>query len=108
MSTAQFLPSLQNLNLRQNVQRKHVSNENFTADLCLVISACHKLQHLDLSGMNLTLKQITNILTKAVYTNKCIACAHIGYQGGELPQPIIEEQIPAEPELDQASAFEPP
>jgi hypothetical protein len=41
--------------------------------------------------MNLTLKQVTKILTESIYNNKCIACAHIGYQGGELPQPIAEE-----------------
>ena len=79
------MQTLISLNLSQNILRKHVSNKEFISDLVIILQTCYHLVHLDLSGMNLTRDQAKVVLNEGVYRCSKLACAHIGYQGGNLP-----------------------
>lgn len=117
MLESQHLPILKNFCLKNNVLRKHESNKRFINDLASVLREGVMLVHVDFSGMLLSLAQLTVVLQDGLYVNKRIACAHIGYVGGDLPGPkVIEEEengedvksggqpAPAEGTTDQIAA----
>ena len=117
---------LQNLSFRNNVLRKHPTNDAFIEKIILSITQNYQLKHLDISGMFMGETFVEKIIEEGVLKSQSLIGVHfrenkltdtsverirqIFYKtqvvGGELESNTIYEEVsmPRLPEMDRDSS----